>query len=114
MSASVERRLSKRLQTRRGSAPYVKPDKSGDNSTGLTKYMGDSSLNWDGDATRRRGSLVHHHTMGDSSLNRDGDATRRRGSLVHHHTAPSARPRSRHLCSRPLARAAVSPSSSAA
>ena len=53
MSGSLERRHSKRLQTRQGSAPYVKPDKSGDNSTGLTKYMGDSSLDWDGDAQRR-------------------------------------------------------------
>jgi len=52
MSGSLERRHSKRLQTRQGSAPYVKPDKSGDNSTGLTKYMGDSSLDWDGDAQR--------------------------------------------------------------
>ena len=91
MSASLERRHSKRLQTRQGSAPYVKPDKSGDNSTGLTKYMGESSLDWDGDAQRRCAALVHHPI------------------------ALSARHRSwRHLCSCPLARAAVSPSSSAA
>ena len=48
----LERRASKRLSTRQGSAPYVKPDKSGDSSTGLTKYMGDTSLDWGGDAQR--------------------------------------------------------------
>lgn len=45
MSAQLERRQSKRLAGR--SAPYSKED-SGSGSTGLTKYMGESSLDWDG------------------------------------------------------------------
>jgi len=43
---TLERRSSKRLATRQGSAPYVGKDaKSG--STGITKYMENSSLDWD-------------------------------------------------------------------
>jgi len=54
MSGQLERRQSKRLANRQSSAPYVKPDKSSDNSSGLTKYMGDSSLNWEGDGDAAR------------------------------------------------------------
>jgi len=41
---TLERRSSKRLAQRQGSAPYVTEKKG---STGLTKYMGDTSLDWD-------------------------------------------------------------------
>lgn len=54
MSGQLERRQSKRLTTRQNSAPYVKPDKSSDNSTGLTKYIGESSLDWDGGEDAKR------------------------------------------------------------
>jgi len=48
--SKLERRSSKRLERREGSAPYLpKQDSRTDagGSTGLTKYMGDASLDWD-------------------------------------------------------------------
>jgi len=52
MSAQLERRHSKRLAGRQNSAPYAKDAASG--STGLTKYMGESSLDWDGGEDAKR------------------------------------------------------------
>jgi len=48
MSAKLERRQSKRLSGRESAAPYAKKE-AGAGSTGLTSYMGDSSLDWEGD-----------------------------------------------------------------
>jgi len=45
---TLERRSSKRLATRQGSAPYMNKEGSkGSGSTGITKYMENSSLDWD-------------------------------------------------------------------
>jgi len=44
---TLERRSSKRLANRQGSAPYVGKESKGSGSTGLTSYMEKSSLDWD-------------------------------------------------------------------
>jgi hypothetical protein len=44
----MERRQSSRLQRKNSAAPYTKGGSSGgESSTGLTKYMGDTKLDWD-------------------------------------------------------------------
>jgi len=51
MSAQIERRHSKRLERRENSGPYMSRQGSSSapaGSTGLTKYMGNTSLDWGG------------------------------------------------------------------